>query len=225
MFCELCRVEFSSSNKKKSCKMCGSVQCSSCLRFKVKSRKPVCLDCYYDNKSLSNSDEQLHGPTASSCIVIKASNPKASKPNKSNRVVLPDKDPKTDELVKRFKQLKMNQVKAKEDISVLEYRFRRLKGLTDDKPTSSIFSLSKADPVSILMQQCVEEARIDGECGSDFNLGDDPIKPENLPSCYMCEGIAEFLCKECDDNFCKRCFNKTHNKRERFEHTTGMCKL
>ncbi|TNN14560.1 zinc finger FYVE domain containing 19 isoform 1 [Schistosoma japonicum] len=151
MFCELCRVEFSSSTKKKSCKMCGSVQCSDCLKFKTKSHKPVCLDCYYDNKSLSNSNEQLHLPTASSCTVIKSSN---LKPNKTNRIVLPDKDPKTDELIKRFKQLKMNQVKAVEDVSLLEYRFRRLKGLTDDKPTSSsIFSLSKTDEVSKLVQQ------------------------------------------------------------------------
>ncbi|KAH8859061.1 zinc finger FYVE domain containing 19 [Schistosoma japonicum] len=155
--------------------------------------------------------------------VIKSSN---LKPNKTNRIVLPDKDPKTDELIKRFKQLKMNQVKAVEDVSLLEYRFRRLKGLTDDKPTSSsIFSLSKTDEVSKLVQQYVEEAQISAECGSDLSLEDDPIKPENLPSCYMCEGIAEFLCKECDDNFCKRCFNKTHNKRERLEHATGMCKL
>ncbi|KAH8859063.1 zinc finger FYVE domain containing 19 [Schistosoma japonicum] len=182
MFCELCRVEFSSSTKKVlEYQLKEFVE----ILYKTKSHKPVCLDCYYDNKSLSNSNEQLHLPTASSISVL-----------------------------------------AVEDVSLLEYRFRRLKGLTDDKPTSSsIFSLSKTDEVSKLVQQYVEEAQISAECGSDLSLEDDPIKPENLPSCYMCEGIAEFLCKECDDNFCKRCFNKTHNKRERLEHATGMCKL
>lgn len=38
------------NSQQKTCKICGSVQCSSCLRFKLKKVKPVCLDCYYDKK-------------------------------------------------------------------------------------------------------------------------------------------------------------------------------
>ncbi|CAH8504846.1 hypothetical protein MS3_00006119 [Schistosoma haematobium] len=221
MFCELCRVEFSSLNKKKSCKICGSVQCSSCLRFKLKKIKPVCLDCYYDKKSVNDPEEKLCSFASSSRAFIVASN---LKPNKTNQKVRSRNDPKTDELVKRFENLKKNQVKA-EDVSLLEHRFRQLKGLTEEKPASSEnSSLSTTDQVSKLVERYIEEARIDSKCSVDFGLDDDPTEKENFPSCYMCDGVAEFSCRECDDNFCKRCFNKTHNKRERFEHQTEICK-
>ncbi|CAH8502442.1 hypothetical protein MS3_00006119 [Schistosoma haematobium] len=146
------------------------------------------------------------------------------KPNKTNQKVRSRNDPKTDELVKRFENLKKNQVKA-EDVSLLEHRFRQLKGLTEEKPASSEnSSLSTTDQVSKLVERYIEEARIDSKCSVDFGLDDDPTEKENFPSCYMCDGVAEFSCRECDDNFCKRCFNKTHNKRERFEHQTEICK-
>ncbi|CAH8535208.1 unnamed protein product [Schistosoma rodhaini] len=220
MLCELCRVEFSSSNKKKSCKICGSVQCSRCLKFKLEKFKPVCLDCYYDNKGLNESEEQLCSFASSSRAFLVASK---LKPNKTCHEIRSRNDPKTDELIKRFENLKKNQVK--EDVSLLEYRFRQLKGLAEEKPASSEnSSLPKADQVSKIVEQYMEEAQIDAKCGVDFGLDDDPTVMENSPSCYMCEGVAELSCRECDDNFCKRCFNKTHNKRERFEHQTGICK-
>ncbi|VDP52923.1 unnamed protein product [Schistosoma mattheei] len=75
------------------------------------------------------------------------------KHNKTNQEARSRNDPKTDELVKRFENLKKNQVKA-EDVSLLEYRFRQLKGLTEEKPASSEnSSLSKTDRVSKLVER------------------------------------------------------------------------
>ncbi|CAH8474868.1 unnamed protein product [Schistosoma turkestanicum] len=187
------------------------------------------MDCYYDKKSLNGSEEELCPLASSSRAFILATYPKPIKTSNTARSCdVPD--PKTDELIKRFKELKKDPVKkdpvkVKVDVSALEHRFRQLKGLSDEKPTSfPDSSLPKVDQVSRLVEKYIDEARIDRELNGDFDFDDDPGDTENFPVCYMCEGIAEFSCRECKDNFCKRCFNKTHNKRLRLEHKIEIFK-
>ncbi|VDP23614.1 unnamed protein product [Schistosoma margrebowiei] len=170
------------NSQQKSCKICGSVQCSSCLRFKLKKIKPVCLDCYYDKKRY--------------------------KLFQIRRLMNLLRGLRTLRKIKsKVKAMFLSILVIAEDVSLLEYRFRQLKGLTEEKPASSEnSSLSKTDRVSKLVERYIEEARIDANCSVDFGLDDDPTENENFPSCYMCEGVAEFSCRECDDNFCQRCF-------------------
>ncbi|CAH8497458.1 unnamed protein product [Schistosoma guineensis] len=146
--------------------MCGSVQCSSCLRFKLKKIKPVCLDCYYDKKSVNDPEEKLCSFASSSRAFIVASN---LKPNKTNQEV-PSRNGinfqirRLMNLLRGLRTLKRIKSKVKamflsilviaEDVSLLEYRFRQLKGLTEEKPASAEnSSLSKTDRVSKLVER------------------------------------------------------------------------
>ncbi|CAH8495250.1 unnamed protein product [Heterobilharzia americana] len=211
MYCDLCLTEFSLFNKQKTCKICGAVQCSSCLRFKTKSSELICMDCHYDKKSL-NYDGGDKGKLASLRGVTEA-----RKNFSKSCQVLPDcgmkksEDRKTDNIMKRLEALKENRAEAKKDVCDLEFRLRQLKGLSEEKPSSSSNSRCKEDEVTRLVNQYMEEVEIDKKCGINFVEKEQPSEvftgEDEDPWCCMCDEDADTACQECEDYFCKRCFN------------------
>nr|CAH8841936.1 unnamed protein product [Trichobilharzia regenti] len=147
MSCDLCLIEFTALKRKKTCKICGSIQCSSCLRYKTKSHKPICIDCYYDSINGNNPNGKTDKLASPRC--------KTEDKNCSENCKVPsNRGVKTDDIIKRLEALKVPRTEVKENVANLESRLQQLKGLTNKKPSCSInTSRKEEDEVTRIIKQ------------------------------------------------------------------------